>query len=152
MYEIYTVMPGDTITTIASKYNIDPALIYQINGFDASYTPNVGSNIILPNKTNLNYEYYTIQKGDSLYKIAQNFNTNVKLLALLNGLEETDYIYPNQMILVPKKGVSFYLVKQGDTLKEVIKLLNTNLMDLVNQNNNIYLQENQILAFRENNI
>ncbi len=56
------------------------------------------------------------------------------------------------MIMVPKEEISFYLVRQGDTLRDVIKLLNTNLMDLVNQNNNIYLQQDQILAFRENNI
>ncbi len=67
MYEIYKVLPGDTIVSIASKYNIDPAYIYKLNGFSIDYVPEVDSNIILPARSNLNYEYYTIKKGDTLF-------------------------------------------------------------------------------------
>ena len=42
--------------------------------------------IIVP-KNNQNYfEYYTIEKGDSLYGIARRYNINPELLAGLNGL------------------------------------------------------------------
>ena len=152
MYEIYTVVGGDTIQKIAAKYNVDPAIIYQINGFDPDYVPTLGTNIIVPVRANANFEYYTIKKGDNLYKIAQKYNTNPRLLAILNGLDESDYIYPEQVIMVPKQGISFYIVRQGDTLNTVAKMLNTNIMNLLNQNSNIYLQPDQIIAFRENNI
>ena len=87
-----------------------------------------------------------------MYKIAQKYNTNPRLLAILNGLDESDYIYPEQVIMVPKQGISFYIVRQGDTLNTVAKMLDTNIMNLLNQNSNIYLQPDQIIAFRENNI
>lgn len=54
--------------------------------------------------------------------------------------------------MVPKQGISFYIVRQGDTLNTVARMLNTNIMNLLNQNSNIYLQQDQIIAFRENNI
>lgn len=152
MYEIYTVTNGDTITSIATKYNVDPAMIYKINGLDPDYIPVVGTNLIVPVRNNTNFEYYSIKKGDNLYQIAQKFGTNPRLLAMLNGIEENDYIYPNQVIMVPAPGVSFYLVKNKDTLSTIAKTLNTNIMSLLNQNPNIYLQPDQIIAFRENNI
>lgn len=62
------------------------------------------------------YTIYEIQKGDTLYKISKDYNVNTKLLAELNGLELEDYIYPGQSLLVPKREVSYYITKQGDTL------------------------------------
>lgn len=152
MYEIYTVLTGDTIESIAAKQSIDPTLIYQINGFAPNYILQPGTSIVLPTKKNMNYEYYTIKKGDSLYQIASAYGVDAKLLALLNGLNINDYIYPSQVIMVPKKGISFYLVKQGDTLTGIATKLKTNITNLLSQNSNIYLQPEQIIAFRENNI
>ena len=48
------------------------------------------------------YEYYTIKRGDNLYQIAKNYNVNPSLLAALNGLDLNEFIYPNQVIMVPK--------------------------------------------------
>ena len=47
------------------------------------------------------FQYYKIESGDSLYKIAKKYNVNPNLLANLNGLDMDDYIYPNQVILIP---------------------------------------------------
>ena len=49
------------------------------------------------------YTTYEIKKGDNLYNISKEFNVNTKLLAQLNGLDLDDYIYPGQVLLVPKK-------------------------------------------------
>lgn len=104
MYEIYTIQNGDTIEIIAQKLGIDPAILYQINGLTPNYVPNPGTNIIIPQRRNNNFSYYTIKKGDNLYTIAKNYNIDVNTLAKLNGLNTSDYIYPNQTILVPNKG------------------------------------------------
>ena len=71
------------------------------------------------NKLNIEspfYSFYEIKKGDSLYKISKEYNVNTKLLAELNGLNLDDYIYPGQTILIPKRDVSYYITKDGDTL------------------------------------
>ena len=102
-------------------------------------------------KNNLNnpfYDVYEIKKGDSLYKISKEYNVNTKLLAQLNGLELDDYIYPEQMILIPKKDVSYNITKQGDTINTVSKLFNVTEEDLITQNKTIYLQNGQMIFYK----
>ena len=102
-------------------------------------------------KNNLNnpfYDVYEIKKGDSLYKISKEYNVNTKLLAQLNGLELDDYIYPEQVILIPKSNVSYYITKEGDTLKTVSETFKVGEEKLINQNNTIYLQKEQMIFYK----
>ena len=133
MYDVYTIKEGDTIESIANKYNITPYILYQLNGINNNVSLIPGNNIIVPKIANTYFDYYTIKKGDSLYKIAEKYNTDYKTLALINGLDENDYIYPNQIISVPKVGVKYYIVQEGDTLLDIGNKLNSNVIDLVNQ-------------------
>lgn len=95
------------------------------------------------------YTVYEIKKGDSLYKISKEFNVNTKLLAELNGLKTDDYIYPGQMLLVPKKDVSYYITKDGDTLYTVSNIFGVKEMDIVNSNKTIYLMPEQMIYFKK---
>ena len=95
------------------------------------------------------YMIYEIKKGDSLYKISKDFNVNTKLLAELNGLNLDDYIYPGQMLLVPKKDVSYYITKEGDTLKIVSSIFNVDESEIVNNNETIYLLPGQMLYYKK---
>ena len=78
------------------------------------------------------YDSYEIKKGDTLYQISKDYNVNTKLLAELNGLNIDDYIYPGQTILVPKKNVSYYITKEGDTIKSVSKVFQVTEEELLN--------------------
>lgn len=103
-------------------------------------------NVIVP-KNNQNYfNYYTIEKGDSLYGIARRYNINPELLAGLNGLSMDDYIYPNQEILIPKSGFSYYITKDGDTVDMVANLFKTSSENLIRENGVVYLAEGQVLV------
>ena len=102
---------------------------------------------MVPNNNNNPYRYYTVKKGDNLKEIASEYNIDYKLLLKLNGLESNDYIYPNQTIILPKEGVSLYLTKDNDTIKSVASDLGMSVIELINNNNNIYLRENQIIVF-----
>ena len=102
-------------------------------------------------KPNNNYfEYYTIQKGDNLYAIAKKYNVNPILLATINGLNQSDYIYPEQVIMIPKSDFAYYITKEGDTLELVAKTFNTNEETLIKYNPTIYLQEGQLIVNRIN--
>ena len=92
---------------------------------------------------------YTIEKGDNLYNIARRYNTDYNLLALLNGINVDDYIYPNTTILVPKRDVKYYITKDNDTLFSVNRLLGGNINKLLSQNNNIYLKEGQLIVYKD---
>ena len=92
------------------------------------------------------FNYYTIKKGDTIYQIARDYKVNPTLLALLNGLNSTDYIYPDQSIMIPKKDFAYYITKEGDTLKTVADTFNTNVSNLLKYNDTIYLQEGQLIV------
>ncbi|MCI6002549.1 MAG: LysM peptidoglycan-binding domain-containing protein [Tenericutes bacterium] len=150
MYEIYTIQNGDTIEIIAQKLGIDPTILYQINGLTPNYVPSAGTNIIIPQRRNNNFSYYTIKKGDNLYTIAKNYNIDVNTLAKLNGLNISDYIYPNQTILVPNSGTKLYFVKDNETLNDVARNLNTTVMNILRQNDKIFLTQDQLIVYKEN--
>ena len=103
-------------------------------------------------KTNNNdyFEYYTIQKGDNLYQIAKKYNVNPSLLAIINGLNVSDYIYPEQVIMIPKEGYAYYITKEGDTLNIVADTFNTGVNNLIKYNQTIYLQEGQLIVNKIN--
>lgn len=94
------------------------------------------------------YELYEIKEGDSLYKISKIYNVNTKLLAELNGLDLDDYIYSGQILLIPKKEVSYYITKEGDTLSNISRLFGVTEEELINQNKTIYLQNGQMIFFK----
>ena len=96
------------------------------------------------------FDYYTIDKGDNLYKISRKYNINPNLLASLNGLDMNDYIYPGQTLLIPNSNYSYYITKQGDTLDMVSKTFNVSNSKLLDDNKTIYLLEGQMLVDKKN--
>ena len=114
--------------------------------FEKEQIEGIRANVIVP-KNNQNYfNYYTIEKGDSLYGIARRYNINPELLASLNGLSLDDYIYPNQEILIPKSNFSYYITKEGDTIDMVSNLFKISSEDLIKKNGVVYLAEGQVLV------
>ncbi len=95
------------------------------------------------------YSLYEIKKGDSLYKISKEYNVNTKLLAELNGLNIDDYIYPEQILLIPKKDVSYYITKDGDTLYSISNIFDTKEINIISQNKTIYLLPGQMIFFKK---
>ncbi len=101
---------------------------------------------IIPDNPKKYFEYYTVRKGDSIYEIARRYNINPDLLASLNGLNNSDYIYPNQTIMIPKSNYSYYITKAGDTIDSVINMLEVDRNKFFKDNNVIYLLEGQLLV------
>lgn len=150
MYDVYTIQNGDTIESISNKYNITPYILYKLNGFSTDYILIPGNNIIVPKTSSIYYDYYTIKKGDNLYNIASKYNTDYNVLSLINGLDPDDYIYPNQVIAVPKNGVKYYITKETDTLIDISNNLGANINDILNQNNQLYLLPEQLIVYKLN--
>ena len=145
MYDIYRIEVGDTIDSIASRYGTTGDVIRRMNP-NSSF--GVGSNIVVP-RVNQYFDMYNIQKGDTLYEIARRYNTDYNLLALLNGLNVNDYIYPDAMIMVPKRDVKYYITKENDTINSINKLLESDINRLLDVNNNIYLKEGQLIVYKD---
>lgn len=146
MYDTYLVNEKDTIDSISLKYNTSPEVIYQLNGYKFDLEP--GMTIVVPRVSSKFFDYYTVSKGDTLFKIAMDKKVDPGLLAQLNGINKNDYIYPNQVLLVPKAGSILYFTASGDTLSEVAQGFKTSVSDLVNQNEKIYLQPEQLIVYK----
>ena len=89
---------------------------------------------------------YTINKGDTLYAISKKYNINPNLLASINGLNLDDYIYQNQVLLLPVSGYSYYVTAEGDTLDTVSQMFKKNKENILKENETIYLLPGQILV------
>lgn len=146
MYDTYIIEKNDTLNTISSKFKTSPEVLKQLNGNILNIVP--GNTLVVPRITSKYFDYYTIKKGDTLYKIARDKNIDPELLAQLNGINKTDYIYPNQTILIPKAGSILYITATGDTLSEIAKGLNISIDKLVSQNEHIYLQPEQLIVYK----
>ena len=149
MYEIYTIMNGDTWNSIADKYGTTVGILKQINGIITDNEVVAGRQIVVPVLSVQPYQYYTVKKGDNMYEIAKYYGVDYNLLLQLNGLDDGDYIYPNQTIMLPKKGVDIYLTMENDTLNYVLNKKGVTIDELMMENENIYLRPDQILVFRE---
>ena len=61
---------------------------------------------------------YEVQKGDSLWKIANENKTTVEILMEINELESS-LIYPKQVLKVNQEESKSYIVQKGDTLTDI---------------------------------
>lgn len=92
------------------------------------------------------FDYYTLKKNESLFEVAKNKNVNPKLLAVLNGLDISDFLYKDQLIMIPKNDYSYYITKEGDTLSIVSKTFNTSQENIIKNNQTLYLSEGQLVV------
>ena len=145
MYDKYLIKEGETLEDIASRFNTSVDMILNINDIYSREYLRAGEEIIVPKNQESYFTYYTVNQGDSLYQIARKYNINPSLLALLNGLNMEDYIYPNQRLIIPKSGYSFYITKDGDTLEIVRDKFNKNWEDILKYNETIYLLPGQLM-------
>jgi len=146
MFESYTISEGENLNTIANKFKTTVKVLQDLNNIYFLDDVRQGMEIIVPEMSKQYFNYYVVEKGDSLYGIARKYNINPELLAALNGLNMEDYIYTNQQILIPKNGYSYYITAEGDTLDEVIKVFNSNKDKFLNENDTIYLMAGQLLV------
>lgn len=145
MYNVYKVLENETLEDIARKFYTTVENLQNINDMGNSSLRAI-EEIIVPETSKKYFEYYRVQKGDSIYAIARKYNINPELLATLNGLNNSDYIYPNQVILIPKANYSYYVTKEGDTLDSVANILGVSRDKFLNENNIVYLLEGQLLV------
>lgn len=80
----YIVVKGDTLYQIAKKFNTTVETLKSLNNL-TSNTLSIGQKLIIP-ASKEDYTIYKVVKGDSLYQIAQKYNTSVDEIKKLNNL------------------------------------------------------------------
>lgn len=136
--DIYTIKPGDTLYSIARKFNTTVSEIINLNNLNNDNL-SIGQQLKIPSKEEqTDYDIYTIMEGDSLYKIANKYDITVSDLIDFNALPTT-ILTVGDVIRIPKNPVNgkenVYVVKPGDTLYKISNLYDVNINDLIESNN-----------------
>ena len=146
MFEKYRVKSNETLDDIARMFHTNKEYIEDLNNLYYSESLREGMDIIVPKNKTKYFDTYTINKGDTLYAISKKYNINPNLLASINGLNLDDYIYQNQVLLLPVSGYSYYVTAEGDTLDAVSQMFKKNKENILKENETIYLLPGQILV------
>ena len=83
---------------------------------------------------------YAVKTGDTLYSIAQRHHCRVRTLLDLNPFVDIYNLQPGEEICVPEGKVDFrpYVVKEGDTLKIILKNVSMTFEELAKVNRILY--------------
>lgn len=147
--DTYIVKSGDTLEKIADMYNIPAIELIKANNLVMPYLLKENDVLNIPTVQANIFDYYTVVQNDTLYNIAKMKKTTVGIVASINGLNEDDYIYPGQTLLIPKEGILTYITTSGDTINSVASYFNTYPQDVLYSNNNIYLLPEQLIIYRK---
>lgn len=99
----YTIRRGDTLWRIASRYGVSVPNIVNWNNIQNPNLIYPGQRIIVYrtyNTTPNRYYYYTVQRGDTLWKIARRYGVSVRWIARLNCIRNPNLIYPGQILKI----------------------------------------------------
>ena len=135
---IYIVKAGDSLWSIANRYETTVAILKQLNGL-SSDNLSIGQKLYLPNQGSVEKPdnvSYVVKSGDSLYTIARKYNTTVNDLMTLNNLK-TSLLSIGQILKIPNSSVgTVYVVKSGDSLWSIANRYGTTV-DAIKQKNGL---------------
>ncbi len=154
----YTVTAGDTVSSIAARYRLSTASVLALNGLSWKSLIFPGQVLKLSSASPASARpsgtatsavgsvgRYTIQKGDTISRIASRFGVSTQALLSANGLGWSSIIYPGQTLSVPgavapalnaqtvsavtpiaaaapstpASGGASYVIKTGDTISSI---------------------------------
>ncbi len=143
----YVVRSGDTLWLLAQRYNTTVDAIKNLNGL-TSNNLYIGQVLKIPTAgaSGGSYFEYVVRSGDTLWLLAQRYNTTVDAIKNLNGLSSND-LSIGQILKIPSAGATpaptfEYTVRPRDTLwllaqrygttVDAIKSLNNLSSDILN--------------------
>ncbi|MDR0595463.1 MAG: LysM peptidoglycan-binding domain-containing protein [Puniceicoccales bacterium] len=160
--ETYVVKKGDTVYSIARRFGISAREIMDLNNLDGFLQLRVGQEIKLPREDgeaefdHIAKKYgfstrdtikYTVERGDSLLKIAKMHSMKVDELKELNGLtsdfiragQRLDVYRPNGFVsdmdsVGSKRDIVKYTVEHGDSLSKIAKKHSMKIAELMELN------------------
>ncbi len=159
----YTVQKGDSLSLIASKFNTTVEKLKELNNLTSNLII-IGEILKIPTNNNNEEEQnenneivtttYIVKRGDSLYSVANLYNTTIEELIKLNNLTSNVLQIGQELIVpentnteIPDTSVILYTVQRGDNLYNIAREYNTTVNEIKNINGLIsdVLQIGQVL-------
>lgn len=135
---------GDTLSSLASRYNVEPRDIVRANELKDPDRLKQGQELLIPNTpedvlttlaevrrikneiieekkqaTPVKITFYTVKEGDTLWSIADDFDLDVNTLLGVNHLDDSTILRPGKVIRIPDQDGIFVKVHTGDTIAEI---------------------------------
>ena len=131
----YKVVAGDTLWSIARKFNTTVNELKQLNNL-TSNTLTIGQTLKIPAQEDQEDNIYVVKSGDSLWSIANKFNTTVTALKEKNNLS-SDLLNIGQRLIIPssKEEEQVYIVVAGDSLWSIANKFGTTVTAIKEKNN-----------------
>jgi LysM repeat protein len=98
----YTVQRGDTLARIARQFG---RTVNELQNWNNISNPNriyAGRDLCVPQITIVDPTSYTVQRGDTLARIARNFGISWRVLAEVNKISNPNLIYVGQVLTIPE--------------------------------------------------
>jgi LysM repeat protein len=134
--EVYIVKKGDSLWSIARAYNTTVDELKKLNNLSTNLL-SVGQILKIPVKSEVeNYNIYTVVKGDTLYKIANQFGVTVNDIIKANNLK-SNTLQIGQKLSIPilkQENIEYY-VQSGDSLWSIARKFNTTVDEIKKLNN-----------------
>lgn len=97
--EDYTVKRGESLNSIAAKYDVSVAELAKLNKISANTMVQIGQSLNVPKLTS----NYTIKRGDTLIKVASKHGVSVDELAKMNKISPTTNVKLGEVLVVPNR-------------------------------------------------
>lgn len=132
---IYTVKKGDSLWLIANKYGTTVDKLKNANDLKSN-TLSIGQTLIIPEKKESTSKIsYVVKKGDSLWLIANKYDTTVEKIKSTNNLK-SNTLSIGQVLVIPSSSEFItYTVKKGDSLWLIANKYNTTVDNIKKLNN-----------------
>jgi len=110
---IHTVQPGENLFRIGLKYGVGWQAIMQANGLGSTniyvgqqlkIPVGAGSAATAPVAAAASASSYTVQRGDTLFRVSLKFGVTLGALAAANNLSDPTRIYAGQALVIPAGG------------------------------------------------
>ncbi len=154
----HTVQAGETLYSIAKKYNVKVDALQFLNAMKNNNIE-VGQKLIInPNLPSADTKepqpvpgYHIVRHGETLFAISKMYNISVSDLKAINTLINNDIKIDQKLIIVPVKNNSggevktptssadafYYTIEKGETLFGICRKFNVSITDLRKLNNNL---------------
>ena len=132
---IYIVKKGDSLYSISKIYGISVDELKKVNNL-TSNNLSIGQTLIIPSKKESTNEItYVVKKGDSLWLIANKYDTTIEKIKTTNNLT-SNLLSIGQVLIIPSTSeYKTYTVQKGDSLWSIANKYNTTVDNIKKLNN-----------------
>jgi murein DD-endopeptidase MepM/ murein hydrolase activator NlpD len=108
---VYVIQLDDTLSAIASRYETTVQALVQANSIKNPDLIHPGQRLIIPStfptpEPPTQEQMHVVQRGETLYRIAQFYGTTVQALVAANNLANPNLIHFGQKLIVPSATAS----------------------------------------------